>query len=489
MANESFAQGLLQNLLSQQQPQGLSSQDIMAAMSSRSPMAAVMAASVPQTTQAIGAGVRGMMGGITGQKPYSASEAYNKAMQQLAQKEGFGTTAASLTAMAQAASVVGRTEDAMNFSLMATEAAQREEEKTKELTLRRSLITQANNLDLPAVAAALEVGGDIPTAQKQIFETSAERATGAFGRRGRQVLAQTMNAPPEIMAAIRSGDLDGLSPAQFTEVVQGRNADLKFYTNDSGEVKGFRVSQQGTVYNDNTQSWGSLPAGYRPAPIESKDISEADGFGAAVWNGTATRFLEKEQGAENAVKNLELSNQLVSIIDDGINTGTFANIETGFTAALLDLGLIDKDTPEAQRVIKTQEYIADIGRKVGENIKMFGSGTGLSDRDREYAESISGGKIAMTEDAIRNILAMDMYVNRNLINNFNNQIDELSARNIGGDNLDLFKKNISLTPAEINLAQRNHSESNPSVVVNQETGTTLYKVRDKWFYASGREYK
>ena len=131
MDNESFAQGLLQNLLAPQQ-QRMSPQDIMAAMSSPNPMASVMAASVPQTTQAIGQGIRGMIGGITGQTPYSATEAYNKAMQQISQQPGFGTTSDSLTAMAQAANAVGRIPEAMQLMAQANEMKKAEDAESKK---------------------------------------------------------------------------------------------------------------------------------------------------------------------------------------------------------------------------------------------------------------------------------------------------------------------------------------------------------------------
>lgn len=154
MANESFAQGLLQNLLAPQQ-QRMSSQDIMAAMSSPNPMAAVMAASVPQTTQAIGQGVRGMIGGITGQTPYSATEAYNKAMQQISQQPGFGTTSASLTAMAQAANAVGKIPEAMQLMAQANELKKAEQADIQKKAQARSLRT-ANIAAVESATAGID---------------------------------------------------------------------------------------------------------------------------------------------------------------------------------------------------------------------------------------------------------------------------------------------------------------------------------------------
>lgn len=156
MANESFAQGLLQNLLAPQQ-QRMSPQDIMAAMSSPNPMASVMAASVPQTTQAIGQGIRGMIGGITGQTPYSATEAYNKAMQQISQQPGFGTTSASLTAMAQAANAVGRVPEAMQLMAQANELKLKEDKTAQQQNILIDFIDNSiANTDKPEAQKAME---------------------------------------------------------------------------------------------------------------------------------------------------------------------------------------------------------------------------------------------------------------------------------------------------------------------------------------------
>ena len=121
MANDSFAQGLLQNLLAPQQ-QRMSPQDIMAAMSSPNPMAAVMAASVPQTTQAIGQGIRGMIGGITGKKLLTGTEALQQGLANIDT-----STSAGLLKAAELARKTGRTAEAVQLVTAAGELKKQEE--------------------------------------------------------------------------------------------------------------------------------------------------------------------------------------------------------------------------------------------------------------------------------------------------------------------------------------------------------------------------
>jgi len=204
MANQSFAQGLLQNLLAPQQ-QRMSPQDIMAAMSSPNPMAAVMAASVPQTTQAIGQGIRGMLGGITGQTPYSATEAYNKAMQQISQQPSFGTTSDSLTAMAQAANAVGRIPEAIQFMAQANELKLQEDKKIQQsdtlINFIDSSIANAKSEDAKAAMQDIKLlvgqlpASDIISQLNDIRDSFKEEAPKTYEFQAEWAAWETAQAP------------------------------------------------------------------------------------------------------------------------------------------------------------------------------------------------------------------------------------------------------------------------------------------------------
>jgi hypothetical protein len=53
-----------------------------------------------------------------------------------------------------------------------------------------------------------------------------------------------------------------------------------------------------------------------------------------------------------------------------------------------------------------QEYMANIGKLVGKEITAFGSGTGLSDKDMEFAKDIAGANPVNTPEALTRILKM-----------------------------------------------------------------------------------
>jgi hypothetical protein len=153
MANE-MVQGLLQNLL--QPTQGPSPADIMAAISSRNPMASVAAMQAPQLSQMFGQQFRGLMGAVRGQPaPLTGNEAYAAAIQQLSQQPGFMANSESLLGLAKAASAVGRMPEAMQFSMLASQAQQQEAESNKNIA-SQSLVRNTNISAIDSAIASVD---------------------------------------------------------------------------------------------------------------------------------------------------------------------------------------------------------------------------------------------------------------------------------------------------------------------------------------------
>lgn len=128
------------------------------------------------------------------------------------------------------------------------------------------------------------------------------------------------------------------------------------------------------------------------------------------------------QGAVSGLNNLKEAEKLVN---SGVITGTGAEylINMGnFLSSRLGINL--GKTP----VENTQAYTATMGNQVGQIIKQFGSGTGLSDADREYAEKIVGGKITLTEGAIKKLMGINKRAFENVIKNYNQRADQAMKR-------------------------------------------------------------
>jgi hypothetical protein len=110
-----------------------------------------------------------------------------------------------------------------------------------------------------------------------------------------------------------------------------------------------------------------------------------------------------------------------NLLDAGVITGTGANFLTNMGNLLSSrLGFTMFEDP----VANTQAYAATMGNQVGQIIKQFGAGTGLSDADREYAEKIVGGKITLNEKALRKLIAINEKAFTNVIKRYNKKADQ-----------------------------------------------------------------
>jgi len=175
-------------------------------------------------------------------------------------------------------------------------------------------------------------------------------------------------------------------------------------------------------------------------------------------------FLDKVQPALNSIPNLQFMERMLNVVgDEGeIITGRLGPQELFLKSVAKDLGF-----GEFKDVDATQAYLATAGRQVGQVIRLFGSGTGLSDADREYAEKIAGGSQKMTKEALQKLVSMAKRGIEGQVNLFNNQIQRTYTPDIVGDPTSKFALARLITPTEGLL------DYDTSVNVIDGTGETL----------------
>ena len=124
-------------------------------------------------------------------------------------------------------------------------------------------------------------------------------------------------------------------------------------------------------------------------------------FESGLGLGQSKKAIDSQIAAEGAATILDTNQTGRAILNSGAITGTGANFLVGFNNALKQAGI---DAGYADAAANSQAYAAAMGANVGKLIKQFGAGTGLSDADREFAMQMAGGKITLTEQALRKIL-------------------------------------------------------------------------------------
>jgi hypothetical protein len=211
----------------------------------------------------------------------------------------------------------------------------------------------------------------------------------------------------QLAAANPSGVIDQATQMAFAPGADGRTDDIKEYE---------RAVQQG--FTGTLQDWILLQkrAGATSVSVNTNLPPQENELAKALGKGAGEEFVGLSTTARSAVSTLEQLNQLVPLV----NSPGFISGPLGASrlAVAKVLGLQGAD--------ETQAYFAGVGRQVGENIKMFGAGTGLSDADREFAKNIAAGNIELTPSAIKKIIGINRKVSETVIRNYNQRRTELA---------------------------------------------------------------
>jgi len=119
------------------------------------------------------------------------------------------------------------------------------------------------------------------------------------------------------------------------------------------------------------------------------------------------KVFEHVGNADGAEQALAAIREQEALLNDGMFVGIAAKPKMIASKALQEIGinLGTKQTSNAEA------YASSTGKLVAQVIKDFGSGTGLSDADRVYAERIAAGDITMTEGAIRRLIEINKVAN------------------------------------------------------------------------------
>ena len=268
------------------------------------------------------------------------------------------------------------------------------------------------------------------------------KSTGATPEKGLATLQnaiQTGNFEKLRMGSMQSVSqiLDSMKPTVVPASSSVYNPDTKTFTQAPAAPEK-PVTQTELVRNF---EFAKTPAGgnYRGSFADFKAIStpkttnvfgkQEAAFESGLGKGQSDRILANQVVAQDAAAILETNQVGRDLLKSGAIVGTGADFFVGFNNALKQAGI---DFGYADAAANSQAYAAAMGANVGRIIKQFGAGTGLSDADRDYAAQMAGGKINLTESALRKILDIN--------DKAANRVIDLHNKNVSG-----IKTNIPLT--------------------------------------------
>jgi hypothetical protein len=173
----------------------------------------------------------------------------------------------------------------------------------------------------------------------------------------------------------------------------------------------------------------SRPVG-QPYPLYSpkSDVSVTVGgkqqteLESSIGQGLAKDAFTGRAAANDASAILNTIAEGRKILDDGMVTGFGADFIVGFDQFLKKAGFNFGGNASAN----SQTYVSQMANNVGKLIKQFGSGTGLSDQDRIYAQRMAGAEITLDEQSLRKILFLGDKYARMGMRQHNKFIDKLN---------------------------------------------------------------
>jgi len=343
----------------------------------------------------------------------------------------------------------------MQFTAEDKAAAEEAARKKALADQRKALVTSARSLGLTSTIESLQSGGSLEEAQKTIYKEQERNIVNKGGRKGKAAVAKSRNASPELIADINNGKYDSMSDTLFIEQLEGKKANIKAFTNAQGEVQSRRVDESANVWNPETSKWESpMDLGLRPAPVVTKQISAADGITSKLTGKMTDNFLELNAQAQTAEKILRINQDSMEVLNKGIVSGFTAPIQLEVMRIGKAMGILPEDMED--KVAATELFMISRAKQVLPLIKALGSGTAISDKDREFIEKVVAGNIALDERTIREVIRIESQVAMDAINANNSALDTLNK--VEGTELDnAVYQSLYIQPPEMTTTQQGYS--------------------------------
>jgi len=258
-----------------------------------------------------------------------------------------------------------------------------------------------------------------------------------------QIEQLPLDNPQVIKARLK---MAGFTPAQITAMgtlsseeadalLKGRTGKLEAWQDTEGNIKAVNINDFGLVYNEQTNKYvkASELGLVRKAPQVQEVIDKGQEVGAEkMAEANVSNFVELNTKAQDARDMIELIDRQTGRLEGGMPTGLAANVELNLRRFGELIGL-----PYDPAVTNAETFISEAGKIVADQIKDFGSGTDLSDADREYAKLIAAADITTQQEALLSLLKIRRRAMVETVNNFN-KVRTATAKRVGEDNMTSF---------------------------------------------------
>ena len=261
------------------------------------------------------------------------------------------------------------------------------------------------------VAVAAESAGLVDQAATARATTDMDELRGiSKDIREFQIEQLPLDNPQVIKARLK---MAGFTPAQITAMgtlskeeadalLKGRTGKLEAWQDGEGNIKAVNVNDFGLVYNDQTNAYvkASELGLVRKAPQAQEIIDNTNKEQKqALAKAGVDNFIKMGEKARSAVRTLDTIDRQLARVEGGIPTGIAANLEVTLRQIGQAVGM-----PYDPKLVDAQNYMQEVAELVKQEIKAFGSGTSITDADREYTQNMVGGDPRVQAEALIKLL-------------------------------------------------------------------------------------
>ena len=318
----------------------------------------------------------------------------------------------------------------------ALQEAQAARDAALQQQVRESLIKRANELNLKGIANTLAAGGDITEAQKAIREQEIARLPKDVNIKQR--LAQFQRAGGTAQK-FKELDLGKATQEEFQNTMDSLKGSPKSYQDSQGNVQTLTTNDFGLVKNP---MYGKGPSplaatakefvypseiGLTLAPNVQRVINEVDlateEFRKAEGKKAGESFAELREQMNDIDANYQNNMNAQELLDspEGVFVGPLAPFRKGLERLAY---VMTGGNTSLAKTANTETLVINRSKSLLEKAKYLGTGSGFSDKDREFLEKMSGVDITLTEDTIRELLRVERTVFRAQAIENNRRVDE-----------------------------------------------------------------
>ena len=230
--------------------------------------------------------------------------------------------------------------------------------------------------------------------------------------------------------------LGNATDAFFNSYITGEKGKTEAWVNTNGDIQAVRFSNSGKAWDDSKQMFvePSEMGLTQPAPSVQKVIDVSGKLIERLNDESITDLVNFRDKSRLAKDKLMVIDRQLERLEGGMPTGIAANLSVGLQQVGQLVGM-----PYNPELVNAQEYMMEVANLVKAEIKAFGSGTSITDADREYTQRMVGGDITQQAQALENMLKIYRDAAITTMSTYNDLVSKTSTK-VGAENMGTFQQ-------------------------------------------------